>query len=60
MTGKQIEARMKAEQEKTRIIHETARKIRELLDAARKDYGAEDWDSDARDDTVLELVTEES
>lgn len=51
---------MKAEQEKTRIIHETARKIRELLDAARKDYGAEDWDSDAHDDTVLELVTEES
>ena len=56
MTTKQIEAKMNRD----RIPYETAIKIRELLDAARKQYGADDWDGDDCESRVIELVTEEA
>lgn len=42
------------------IVFETAKKIRELLDEARKAYGASDWDDAEKEASVLELVTEEA
>lgn len=56
MTTKQIEARHMQEN----IVYETAKKIRELLDEARKAYGASEWDDNDREASVLELVTEEA
>lgn len=41
------------------IVFDTAKKIRALLDEAREQYGAEDWDDDGKQE-VLELVTEET
>lgn len=41
------------------IVFDTAIQIRALLDSARESYGAEAWDDDAKQDEVLELVTEE-
>lgn len=55
MTSKQIEAKMAKEV----LVYETAKKIRELLDEARKAYGPNDWDEADRESQVLELVTEE-
>jgi len=40
------------------ILHETARLIREKLDEARDNYGAEVWDEQAAEDAILNLVTE--
>lgn len=37
----------------------TARKLRELLDVAAGEYGA-DWAEDDAETSILELVTEES
>jgi hypothetical protein len=54
MTTKQIEARQMQET----IVFETAKKIRALLDEARKAYGAEDWDDNDKETAVIELVTE--
>lgn len=42
------------------IVFDTAKKIRELLDEARKAYGAEAWDDDDKEAAVIELVTEEA
>lgn len=50
---------MKAEQDKVRIVYETAARIRLALDEARKAYGAEAWDDDDIQTKVLDLVTEE-
>ncbi len=55
MTIGQIEAR----QAMANVVFDTAKKIRELLDEAREAYGAEAWDDDAKQDEVIELVTEE-
>lgn len=55
MTSKQIEARGQREA----LVYGTARKIRELLDEARKSYGADAWDDGDKESQVLELVTEE-
>ncbi|MEI9936689.1 MAG: hypothetical protein WDO69_05645 [Pseudomonadota bacterium] len=55
MTVKQIEAK----QMQTNIVFDTAKAIRKLLDEARTAYGAEAWDDDAKQDEVIELVTEE-
>lgn len=41
------------------IKFETARSVRELLDAAREKYGADDWDEADLESEVLELVTAE-
>lgn len=53
MTSKQIEnARMKYN-----VKFEIAKQIRELLDAARKEYGPTEWDDNDMETEVLELVT---
>jgi hypothetical protein len=41
------------------IVGETALKIRELLDAAKKEYGAKAWEEDEAEDRVLGLVTDD-
>jgi hypothetical protein len=56
MTTKQIEAK----QMKETLVFETAKKIRELLDAARKEYGASEWDDNGKEQETLDLVTEEA
>lgn len=53
MTVKQIEARQMRDNKK----FELAKKIREMLDTARKEYGAQDWDDNDMETEVLELVT---
>ena len=40
------------------IKYDTAIRIREILDAARKEYG-DDWDNDEAESYILELVTED-
>lgn len=45
-------------QTKANIKFETARKIRQLLDDARKEYGPE-WSDDGVEADIIELVTEE-
>lgn len=42
------------------IVFETAKKIRALLDEAKKAYGASEWDDNDKESAVLELVTEEA
>lgn len=54
MTQQQIEA--KAVQ--AAIPYRVAAEIRKLLDAARDQYGADDWDGDEVEQAVIELVTE--
>ena len=39
------------------LMHDTAAQIRELLDKARMQYGAEDYDDDEIESDILELVT---
>ena len=56
MTLKQIEARQAMEN----VKFETAKKIRALLDEARKAYGADAWDDGAIEGEVLDLVTGEA
>lgn len=51
---------MNAEQKKIAIKFETARKIRELLDEARKAYGADAADEDDLESGIIELVTEDA
>lgn len=55
MTSQKIEAA----KNRAALPYETAKAIRELLDAARKQYGPTDWDSDDVEQTIIELVTEE-
>jgi hypothetical protein len=55
VTVKQIEAK----QAMANIVFDTAKAIRTLLHEARTAYGAEAWDDDAKQDEVIELVTEE-
>lgn len=55
MTMKKIEA----EQKKDSIKFELAKQIRALIDAARKEYGADDWDGDDIESRVCELVFED-
>lgn len=52
-------AAIKAKGEREALVYETARQIRELLDAARDKYGAGDWNDNDLENTVLELVTED-
>ncbi len=47
---------MSAKQPRVAIKHETP--TRELLDRARRAYGAEDWDDEDLQSHVLDLVTE--
>lgn len=56
MTVKQIEEKQALES----IVFDTAKKIRQLLDEAKKQYGAAEWDEADRESAVLELVTEEA
>lgn len=55
MTVEQISER----QRRSDVEHETAKKIRALLDEAREAYGADAWDENEIESRVLELVTEE-
>lgn len=41
-----------------RIPFEAAEKIREILDKAREEYGADEWDDEDVDTKVSELVFE--
>jgi len=41
------------------VKFEVAKRIRELLDVARKEYGADEWDGDEVENEVVELVTED-
>lgn len=38
---------------------ELAKQIRELLDKARAEYGAREWDDEDMESQIVELVTEE-
>lgn len=55
MTLKQIESK----QMHQNLVFETAKKIRALLDEARKEYGATEWEEDDKESEVIALVTEE-
>lgn len=55
MTIKQIEAK----QAMKNIKYEAAKKIRAILDEARKQYGATAWDDNDVESEVVQLVTEE-
>ncbi len=55
MTKNQIEKRQAA----ANVKFEMAKKIRELLDAARKEYGPSDWDGDDLESEIAALVFEE-
>ena len=59
MTAKQIEAKQAEEAKKLALQYDTARQIRELLDGARRTYGAEEWDGDDIENHVLDLVVNE-
>ncbi len=59
MTSKEISKVLDKALTREKIKHETAIAIRDLLEAARKKYGAEAWDDDSVEQAVLELVTEE-
>jgi hypothetical protein len=59
VTSKQIETHQAAEARRVELRFGTAQKIREMLDDARKQYGAEEWDSNDLESEVLNLVTEE-
>ena len=55
MTTTQIEK--KAARAMTKYT--VAKQIRELLDAAKKAYGATDWTDEDLESQIMELVTEE-
>lgn len=48
-----------AAQKKANVKYEIALKIRELLDAAKKEYGATEWNDDEMESKIVELITEE-
>jgi hypothetical protein len=50
---------IRARGEREALVYSTATQIRELLDRARETYGAEAWDADDLEATVLDLVTAE-
>ena len=50
ITKKQAEANVK---------FEVARQIRELLDAAKKSYGATNWDDEDMENEILSLVCDD-
>lgn len=52
-------AGINARADREAIVFDTARQIRELLEAAREKFGPELWDEQAREDDVLQLVNEE-
>lgn len=52
-------AQLEKAQAREALLFETAKRVRELLDAARKEYGAEDYDERDGEARILELVTEE-
>lgn len=43
-------------QAKSNVKFDVARKIRELLDAAMKEYGAAEWEDDSMETEISELV----
>ena len=55
MTAVQIEER----QARANVPFEVAKQIRELLNAAKKDYGAKDWVDDDVECTIQALVFED-
>lgn len=52
-------AKIMEQARKAQIPYTVAAQIRELLDAARKEYGPTDWDDDDIESKVAELVFEE-
>lgn len=52
MTKTQIEKKAAREM----VKFEMAARIREILDAARKEYGAGDWDDDEIENQIADLV----
>jgi anaerobic ribonucleoside-triphosphate reductase len=59
MNTKQIDAALAAAQKQNAVKYETAKHIRERLDAARREYGPKTWDEDDVESTILDLVTGE-
>ncbi len=55
MTSQKIQQQAARELKKFEI----AKQIREILDAARKEYGPTDWDDDEMESRIAELVFEE-
>lgn len=55
MTIKQIAER----QAKQNVAYDVARKIREMLDLAKKEYGAQAWDDDEIENKIAELAFDE-
>lgn len=44
-------------QKRSNIKFETAKKIRELLDQARKEYGDIDWEDDGVEGEIIDMIT---
>lgn len=55
MTSSKIQKKAEREMKK----FELAKQIREMLDAARKEYGPTDWDDDDIESQIAEMVFEE-
>ena len=55
MTKNQIEKR----QQLANVKFEVAKRIREILDEARKAYGPTDWDDEGMESEISSLVFEE-
>ncbi len=51
-------AEIQKARDKDQVRFNVAIQIRELLEAARKDYGPEDWDADDIETQIVELITE--
>lgn len=52
-------AKIMEKAKRAQVPYTVAAQIRELLDAARKEYGPTDWDDDDIESKVAELVFEE-
>jgi hypothetical protein len=45
MSIEQIDSLLARELARASLVHDTARRVREVLDSARRQYGAEAWDA---------------
>lgn len=52
MTTKEIQKRA----DRSTLKYELAKKVRQLLDEARKTYGPEDWESDDIETELADLI----
>jgi len=60
VTVQELETLQATEARKLEAKVGAARRIRELLDTAREQFGADEWDENCIETEVLELVTEDA